>query len=137
MTNFKLWVPGIPVPEGNLSVNKRGQIYHTDDKRLNEWRFAIAWRARNAMRENNAAIHAGPVVLKVQFIRYRPKALTAKKQTPPAIMKPDLDKLERAVLDSLTHHVYLDDSQVVDCHCRKRVAEFGEKTGVIIRVELR
>ena len=133
---FKFWVPGIAVPEGNLSVSRHGHIYHTDDKRLTEWRYDIAWRARKLMRENNYPVHAGPVAIVVDFVQYRPKATAKSKPTPPAIKKPDVDKLMRSVLDALTHHVYVDDSQVVDLHARKRIAHHGEKTGATIEVEL-
>ncbi len=51
---------------------------------------------------------------------------TPKRVTPPAVKKPDLDKLARAILDALTHTVIADDSQVVELYAHKRLAEIGE-----------
>jgi Holliday junction resolvase RusA-like endonuclease len=46
-------------------------------------------------------------------------------------VKPDIDKLARAVLDCLSGTVIKDDSQVVILNVRK---EYGDIDGVLIRV---
>lgn len=59
---------------------------------------------------------------------------TPKSRTPPAIKKPDGDKLLRAVLDALTGVAWVDDSQVTDARARKRLAELDAPPGVYIAI---
>lgn len=75
----------------------------------------------------------GPVAVDITFVRRRPKGMP-KKSTLPHIHFPDLDKLVRAVGDSMTGIVYNDDAQVVESHSRKRYAELGESPGIIVTV---
>jgi crossover junction endodeoxyribonuclease RusA len=133
---LKFRVPGLPRPEGSLRVGKHGKLFHAKDKDLQEWRYAIAWRARKIMRERAIPLTAGPVIVIVEFIMYRPKSTPKRKPTPPAIKYPDVDKLERAVLDSLTGHVYQDDSQVIALLGFERLAEADERVGAIIEIHL-
>jgi crossover junction endodeoxyribonuclease RusA len=76
----------------------------------------------------------GPIAVGLEFVLYRPVS-TPKSKTPPATKKPDIDKLERAVLDALTHVIWTDDAQVTIVLKRKRVAELGESPGVHVWVE--
>lgn len=133
---IKIWVPGIPAPQGNMAATRQGKLYYKNSANLDVWRYDISWRARKAMRENKIhEVHLGPVALTIEFTLVRPKATPKRRETPPAIKKPDLDKLQRAVLDSLTGHVYQDDSQVNRIAASKRLAEIGETTGATIFVE--
>ncbi|WP_257898915.1 RusA family crossover junction endodeoxyribonuclease [Rhodococcus qingshengii] len=64
----------------------------------------------------------------------RPKS-TPKRTTPPAVKRPDIDKISRAILDAITGVLIADDSQVVDLHATKRLAELDESHGVHIELE--
>jgi crossover junction endodeoxyribonuclease RusA len=76
----------------------------------------------------------GPVVVRLDFVMPRPVS-TPKRSTPPAIKKPDGDKLERGVWDALSMAgVWGDDSQVIRWFGSKRIAELGESPGVRIEV---
>jgi crossover junction endodeoxyribonuclease RusA len=132
---IKLFVPGVPVSQGDLTATRTGRLYYQNHKTLDPWRYDIAWRARKAMRQARFHVHDGPVIVDVSFVMHRPKATPKRRATPPAIKKPDLDKLQRAILDAMTSHVYQDDSQVVEIHARKRIAEAGEPCGAVIVVE--
>ena len=124
MTTIELWVPGVPVPQGNLSASRTGRLYHTNNDSLEPWRHSIGWRARQAMREAKSdVLQDVPIALSMWFVLYRPKSTAKTRATPWAIKKPDLDKLARAVGDSLTGPVYLDDSQIVEIHCYKRISD--------------
>jgi crossover junction endodeoxyribonuclease RusA len=132
-TLIDLWVPGVPVPQGNLSASRKGRLYHTNAKELHEWRYDINWRARAAMKQAKAVVAEElPMALSLFFVLYRPKATAKTRVTPPAIRKPDLDKLARACGDALTSVVYVDDSQIIESHCYKRLAEIDEEVGVRI-----
>lgn len=145
-------VPGRPVPKGNLIKGRYGG-YHDPTKGLDEWLAAVRSQAQAAMtgqyrerhidsRSNCSGFGSAVVTLPlfwdvvmvdVTFVLKRPKA-TPKTKTPPAVKKPDVDKLARAVLDAITGIVYNDDSQVVELHARKRLAYLDETPGAIIKI---
>lgn len=129
------FVPGLPVPQGDLQANRQGRLFHKS-KALAPWRHEVGWRARKAMRTNGFAnvLFGGPVAMNLYFTLHRPVNASKRKPTEPAVKKPDLDKLTRAILDSLTDVVYVDDSQVIEIHTYKRTAEVEGKTGVRIEV---
>jgi Holliday junction resolvase RusA-like endonuclease len=70
-----------------------------------------------------------PLELSVIFYLPRPKTATRKF---PAVM-PDLDKLIRAVGDSLSGLVYVDDSRIIAISAQKRYAD-DRDPGALIRV---
>lgn len=101
-------------------------------KDLPAWREAIRWTAVNSWRHQPPL--DGGVSCHLVFVMRRPLS-TPKRFTPPAVKKPDADKLARGALDALTSAgVWRDDSQVVDLHVTKRLAEIGETPGCHIRV---
>lgn len=129
-------VPGIPRQQGDLQAGWHGKLFHKG-KGLEKWRFDVAWRAGKAMRDNGFGnvLFGGPIALTLMFVLHRPVNAPKTKPTEPAIRRPDLDKLARAIGDALTDVVYVDDSQVVEEHHYKRTAEIGEETGVLIEVK--
>lgn len=133
---IEYFVPGIPVPQGDLASNSRGILYHKN-KALEPWRHQIAWRARRPMRDNGFGdvIFAGPISLSVLFVLRRVQGTAKRRATPPAIKKPDLDKLTRSIGDALTGVVWVDDSQIIHGEQEKVIGEIDEETGVWICVE--
>lgn len=130
------FVPGIPVPQGDLASNSRGILYHKN-KALEPWRHQVAWRARRPMRDNGFAdvIFACPISLTLLFVLKRVQGTPKRRATPPAIKKPDLDKLARSIGDALTGVVWVDDSQIIHGEQDKVIAGINEETGVYINVE--
>ena len=63
-----------------------------------------------------------PISLVLSFSFIRPKSVSEKKR-PYHTVKPDLDKLIRAVLDSLTNVAYKDDCQVVRIDAEKMYSD--------------
>ncbi|SLG39924.1 Holliday junction resolvase [Mycobacteroides abscessus subsp. abscessus] len=124
MTTF--FVPGVPRPQGSKKSFGRGRMVESS-RHVKGWRATISAVARS-----EASPLSGPVEVEILFIMPRPKATSRRRPTPPAIKRPDIDKLERAVLDGLTGLAWRDDSQVVDLHSRKRIAEPDEQPGVQI-----
>lgn len=136
-------VPGVPQPQGSTrSFARGGKVVTTSDNpRLRPWRDAVCWHAREA-----CAGHPqfdGPVVVSAVFWLPRPAShfgsgrsagqLRSSAPSAPAV-KPDLDKLLRAVLDALSEAgVWRDDAQVVSLgEVGKR---YSDKPGVCIAVE--
>ena len=80
--------------------------------------------------------HTGPVEVELEFHFARPKAM---KDDPhrflPRPARPDIDNLEKMVLDALNGIAYLDDAQVYHVRKWKLYAPMGQapKTIVIIR----
>lgn len=122
-----------PVPQGSMtaSYNRNtgtSHVHHVQGTALALWRASV----REAARAAGATLSLSPIVLKVQFGLYRPKAqtrLVGGKRVPTFRYKdampttaPDLDKLLRAVMDALTGVCYADDSQVVSIETTKMYA---------------
>lgn len=101
-------------------------------KALAPWRERIALAAHNTTL--GTPLMAGPLTVHLNFIMPRPKT-TPKKTTPHAIKRPDLDKLARACLDAITNVIIKDDSQIVDLHATKRIANQEETPGVHITIQ--
>jgi crossover junction endodeoxyribonuclease RusA len=123
---FVLFVAGRPAPQGSKRHVGNGVLIESS-KALAPWRTLVAWSVAQQWRWPPLL---GAVCVKFEFVMPRPKATP--KTTPPAVKKPDLDKLERAILDALTGVCWKDDSQVDDMHARKRIAESDEQPGVHI-----
>lgn len=135
-------VLGRPQPAGSkraFAVRKggvpTGRVAITDDaKKSRPWKQEVAGAARIAFYEDAghrrpSALLTGPVTVRVEFFFARPKghygtgrnARVVKASAPdfPAV-KPDIDKLSRAVMDALTGVVWRDDAQVVTKLATKR-----------------
>jgi Holliday junction resolvase RusA-like endonuclease len=133
-------VDGTPVPKGSKTAFVvGGRAVLTDGRRAGaraaskSWREAVAEAARGWLERNGrpAPIDA-PIEVNLQFRLARP-ASAPKRVTRPA-KKPDLDKLCRHALDSLTGLVYADDARIVRLVASKRFAE-GEPPGVRVTIE--
>jgi crossover junction endodeoxyribonuclease RusA len=132
---MRLWfvVPGRPAPQGSKRHVGHGVMVESS-RELGPWRERVALAAHNAMLAAEATPFVGAVSIRLCFVLPRPKS-TPKRSTPPAIKRPDADKLTRAVLDAITGVLLLDDAQVVDLRAHKRLAGIGENPGVTITVE--
>ncbi|AHB79606.1 RusA-like resolvase [Mycobacterium phage Validus] len=150
---LRMFVPGKPAPQGSkdfmgfkkpLPGQIRGAaILKESSAAVGPWRERIALAAADAMlaaglplldhAPSTSAERRYPVTASLTFVMPRPSG-TPKSYTPPAVKRPDLDKLARAVLDGLTDVCWVDDSQVDDLHCRKVLAEVAQQPGVHIRI---
>ena len=124
-----VFVPGRPAPQGSKRHVGNGVMVESS-KAVAPWRTTVAWQVSQVWR---SAPLAGPVAVELEFVMPRPTS-TPKRRTPPAIKKPDIDKLSRAVLDALSKIVWVDDSVITDMHPTKRLAELDEQPGCRIRV---
>jgi crossover junction endodeoxyribonuclease RusA len=130
-TAFSFYVPGKPAPQGSKRHVGRGILVESS-KELGPWRERVALAAHNAML--GQPLLSGAITLTLDFVMPRPKS-APKRSTPPAVKRPDVDKLARAILDAITDVIIADDSQVVDLRATKRLAELGETPGVAITAE--
>lgn len=126
-------VLGTPVPQGSMIAVPRGgraQVVPDNAAELGKWRKAIAKAARARAEFVEWATLDGPIDVELTFWLERPAA-AATREYPH--VRPDLDKLGRAILDALTYaEVYVDDARVVNLNTRKR---YGRRlAGVRIKV---
>jgi Holliday junction resolvase RusA-like endonuclease len=142
MTEIVITVSGRPWPEGSLRAFVRGGkavIVHDNPAALEQWRGAV----ERAARKTGSSFLRRPVTIDMSLYLPRPRshyrtgrnAHLLREEAPPfPVSRFDSDKLARAVLDSLSGVLYIDDGQVVDLSARKRYAEYGMMPGGIIRV---
>ena len=108
-------VYGRPEPQGSTRafVVKGRAVVTSANPNIKGWRDLIASEARVQMQGLPPV--DGPVEVRASFYLPRPKSV---KRVSPTV-KPDLDKLARGVLDSLTNVVYRDDAQVTSLQVSK------------------
>ena len=133
---IKFTVYGEPKTKGNLSSfpfqKKDGRLgVRTIDQnpKTKQWQGLVARVAQEHMPEDG--IITGPVEINLKFYLLRPKSVSKKKRPLPTV-KPDIDKLERAVLDGLTGIIYADDNLVCD---KKAIKRYGDPPRVEIEVK--
>jgi crossover junction endodeoxyribonuclease RusA len=124
-------VLGRPAPQGSKKSIGNNRFIETS-KFLPAWRAEVKRAAQHAVEVNGWEPVSGPVELEVMFYLERPATISATKRPYP-IVPPDIDKLLRAVGDSLTGVVYDDDSQVIRTLAWKTYADTREP-GAFIRV---
>ena len=115
--NFSCFVRGTPAPQGSKKafvVKGRAIVTDANPKTLKDWRSAVNLTLQD--RWEGPPIE-GPVNVVLNFYLLKPKSVP-KKRTRPHV-RPDLDKLVRAVLDALTGICFKDDAQVVSMQAEK------------------
>jgi Holliday junction resolvase RusA-like endonuclease len=129
MAEVSLSVTGDPASQGSHAI-MHGRIVQVNSSKHKAWRKAIVQEAIATLPEDWQPIDE-PCELIVNF--YLPKPKTVDRQLPS--VSPDLDKLIRAVGDSLTDSgVVIDDSRIVRISARKLYAE-GIQPGASIQVK--
>jgi len=121
-------VPGIPQPQGSKAfkgISRSGRAIMVESaKGLKPWRTTchtviMAAVQRAGIRPAGGYPLLGPVAVDLVFTMPKPKSAPKTRLTWP-VVKPDIDKIVRALLDSAkTAGLYVDDSQVVDVHAWK------------------
>ncbi len=123
------FVPGVPVPQGSKTIRRHGDkawLTDVNDKSLKTWRKTVNQAATEAMGEHPPLDTA--VIVHAKF--YLPKPPSVKRDQPH--VKPDLDKLLRALFDSL-QPCFVDDSRVTNVTAAKEYAtEIGP--GVLVTI---
>jgi crossover junction endodeoxyribonuclease RusA len=132
---------GIPQPQGNKTgyVNKRtGKVAMVEGRRpearaaFKDWRGAVSQAARDWQADRNDALIDDPVAVTMWFWLPRPPSIP-KKRVYPAV-RPDGEKLARAVMDALTGIIITDDARACEHHIFKRYA-VDRPPGATITIE--
>jgi Holliday junction resolvase RusA-like endonuclease len=129
MYDLTIDVSGEPASQGSHSVIN-GRIVQVNSSKHKKWRNAVVFAALDLIGEDWTSIDE-PVELTVIFYLPRPKSVLTRSF--PAVM-PDLDKLVRAVGDSLTNAgIIIDDSRIITITAHKLYAD-DRGPGAVIRV---
>jgi Holliday junction resolvase RusA-like endonuclease len=116
LSNFTCFVGGAPIPQGSKKAFVRGgrvSLVEANDK-LKPWRKTVTETVSSLLLQTEPCAHA--VEVELLFVMPRPKSVTRQHMT----VKPDLDKLTRAVFDGVTDSgLWVDDSQVIGVLARK------------------
>ena len=127
MAEVSLSVSGDPASQGSHAI-MQGRIVQVNSKKHKAWRKAITQTALANLPADWQPIDE-PCELIVNFYLPRPKSVI---RTLPSV-SPDLDKLIRAVGDSLTDSgVVTDDSRIVRISARKLYAQGIEPGASIV-----
>jgi crossover junction endodeoxyribonuclease RusA len=126
------FVPGIPAPQGSkvAGITKLGRPYLRDVKSgaLHSWRDTVTAGAVRAL-AGREPLPEG-VEVRLRFDLPKPPSVTR----PEPWVRPDADKLARAILDALTTaHVYNDDGQVTVLNITKTYATDNPGVHITIR----
>lgn len=128
---LSVFVPGKAQPQGSKRHVGNGRLIESAD--VGPWREAIAHLVRAQMA---STIHPGyerDTPLHVVALFQLQRGASVKRATP--TVRPDVDKLLRAVMDALpVAGLIVDDAQVTSCTIRKSYADEGARPGVIITV---
>lgn len=129
VTEFSFTVFGQPRQQGSMSARvlptapgekPRAVVYHADDANLETWRRLVASRCGDLMLDEGHLRIEKPAAVELdvrwQFM-WRKQDLDSHGAPKPSASPwkataPDIDKLERALLDALTGVAYADDAQV-------------------------
>lgn len=124
---------GDPVPQARARTFRRGSKSITYDP-MAKLKEGYKWQIRSQYREEPLTV---PVALDIVFMMPIPKS-TSKTKTAAMlngtiyhIKRPDLDNLEKFLLDVLNEVVLKDDAQIVELHARKI---YSSKPGTYVRI---
>lgn len=124
---------GDPVPKKRArTFNNHGKIVTWDSQ--DKLKQGYKWQIRSQYREQPIA---GPVILDVVFMMPIPKSTSKIKQramlqgTFHHMCRPDVDNLQKFILDVLNDLVLKDDGQVIEIHAKKI---YSSKPGTHVRV---
>jgi Holliday junction resolvase RusA-like endonuclease len=143
---WKFEVVGEPVPQGSWVAFVSKSTGHamakpSNEKALKAWRKLVADTALLHRPPWLPKPYDGPVYVSLIFVRkrndsdYLADGVTLRKGAPRyPDTAPDVDKLTRAMLDSLAGVAYTNDARVVTCPAIKRFAALDEEERVLIDV---
>lgn len=137
--SFNLFIPGIPASKGSYrpitgrsrTTGKPVTRLIPMDKKERPWRNHV--RDTILSHKPPTIPHDSYVTVETTFYLPRPKTIPPRKRKHPTV-KPDIDKLQRALYDAITEtHIWHDDCQITDVTSHKRYAD-NNTPGVFLTI---
>jgi crossover junction endodeoxyribonuclease RusA len=126
---FHCNVIGQPAPQGSKRHVGNGRMVEANAG-LPDWRTTVALQVRSAMNHQQRTGYAMHVPVAITLAFRLPRPVSLPKRVTRHSREPDLDKLIRAVFDSLANAGLLrNDGQVCAVRALKRYARDDEPTG--------
>lgn len=113
---------GEPVVDDAGQRKYRAVVTH-DNPNTKEWERTVRTAAQHG-RGSGRFFRTEPVEIRICFGLSRPASVSTKKRPLPTV-RPDLDKLVRAIQDAVSGVIYADDAQVVSIRAWKKYVESG------------
>lgn len=108
-------ITGTPIPQGSKRHVGNGRMIEANPK-LRPWRAVVTQAALQALGNQQPFSKTDGITVELAFFVPRPKTVNRSMPT----VKPDIDKLARAILDGITDAgIWPDDSQVVKLQASK------------------
>lgn len=130
---LEFWVDGVPIPQGSKTayvVKGRAVLVDANAPKLKPWRKAVTAAAVEALGGRDGFDPDLSLFILMDF--YLLRGATVKRARPN--VKPDGDKLQRAICDSVTTAgAWFDDSRAVVHHSEKWYAD-DDRPGVRVVV---
>jgi Holliday junction resolvase RusA-like endonuclease len=129
-------IEGAPVPKGRPRFTRTGHTFTPTKTR--QYEALVTARAREAMvgkrkiEKPNAVRVDILAVFPVPASWSKKRRLAALQGVDHHVSKPDLDNVQKAILDSMNGIVFEDDSQVIDSRTRKA---YGPEPGVKVFID--
>jgi len=127
MISFTVYGEAKPKGSTRAFVVAGKAITTTANANTKDWQRLVADAAQGHRPEK---LYDGAVSVDLKFYIYRPKSVSEKKRPHPTV-KPDVDKLVRAIMDALKGVVYTEDARVCDVSATKA---YGDPPRVEIQV---
>lgn len=124
---------GIPVPQIRPRFARRGDYVHTYDPQ-DSLKKQFQWQIKSQYRDEPLKM---PLAMDIVFFMPIPKATSGIKKRQMLVgalhhdKRPDVDNLQKFILDCLNDIVIKDDSQIADIRARK---VYSDKPGTSIRI---
>ncbi len=120
----RLVIKTVAVPKARARVTRKGFAYTPKKTKDFENEVRATWKISGHQMAPKCA-----TAVTIEFIFPRPKSLKKSQLLP--ITRPDLDNLEKSILDALNGLAWHDDGQVTDKQAYKRYGEAGKITVLI------
>jgi Holliday junction resolvase RusA-like endonuclease len=131
--NLMFIVEGEAIPQGSKTIAQGGgRVWLREaNPKLKAWRESLAAQVRKQTPDGMSFKKHEPVRAVILIYLPKPKSVTRSRPT----VKPDVDKLCRAIFDGLTMaNVWSDDSQCVDVKIAKHYCLDGDTPKVFINL---
>ena len=121
---ISFFIPGVPVPKGRPRLSRHGVYTPRKTKNWESYVYMVA------KQHKPKELITSSIYIKLDF--YMPWPKSKKFKVIKHVSRPDLDNLEKAVLDALEGVMFKNDSQIWMKDSTKRYAETLDKCGVDI-----